>query len=140
MPDIFLRPGDAVQNDVVMRDPAQPDAMIILGVGDDWQEEQTDVGVGLVVGAAVPAVSAGGRRGRIRWRPTIPVYLQPRRSGHGDASQALQFSEGTGHRRVMRSGAGQSGQMRQGSEGVVRLDFEALNEQELLELILVEAA
>lgn len=112
------------------------------GVGDDSQDEQQDVGLGLVIGGkapAVPTIAAGGRRGRIHYRPA-PVYITQRLSGHGDSSQSLQFSEGTGHRLVLRGGAGQSMQRRQGSEGHARLSFEALNEQELIELIMLDAA
>lgn len=115
-------------------------AVSIHGVGDDSQEEQTDAGIGSVAsGAAAPTISAGGRRGRIRYRPA-PVYVTPRLSGRGESGQSLQFSEGVGHRRVVRRGRGDSDQRRQGSQGSARLDFEALNEQELLELIILDAA
>ena len=115
--------------------------VVIHGVGDDSQEEQQDVGVGHVIGGAAPAVpatSTGGGR-RIRYRPA-PMYIRPHITGRGDSGQALQFSEGTTRRRVVRSGRGDDVQRRQQSQGLARETFEALNEQELIELIMIDAA
>jgi len=143
MPDIYLRSGATNPDDIILRDPTAADGGIVFsGVGDSAQDEQTDVGLGIIVGGAVPAVpavSAGGRRGRIHIHPA-PVYVRQRIAGRGDSGQSLQFCAGAGSMWVVRRGAGQSEQPRQGSEGGGRLDFEALNEQELLELILIEAA
>ena len=68
------------------------------------------------------------------------IWRRMRISGRGISGQLLQFSEGIGHRRVLYRGIVQSQQLHQMSIGKARLTFGMLNEQELIELILLEAA
>jgi hypothetical protein len=143
MPDIYLRSGATNPDDIILRDPTAADGGIVFsGVGDSAQDEQTDVGLGMIVGGAVPAVpavSAGGRRGRIRIHPA-PVYIRQRIAGRSDSGQSLQFCAGAGSIWVVRRGAGDSAQRQQWGSGTARLTFEAITERELLELIMIEAA
>jgi len=93
--------------------------------------------------AAAKAASTGGR-GKIkpRWRDgTVPVLRII--GSRGISAQPLQISQGSGAvipAQIRIGGAGDSIQPRQESMGRASIDYELLNERELIELLILDAA